>query len=260
MGVTGYVVLRDGTPVATTTTTGHTDGGLLAATTYSYTVRARDAAGNTSAASNALNVTTSANNTVTVYYRKGFSTPHIHYRAAGGTWTTAPGLPMPAAELAGYAKSTINLGPATQLECVFNNGSGTWDNNGGQNYFIPAGIHTFDAGTITAGAPTPDTTPPPAPSGLVASSIASTSVSLAWNAVTDPSGIAGYRVHRDGAQVGSPASITFTDSGLAGGTTYSYTVDARDNAGNVSAASALLSVTTNAPGAAVTFHADATTV
>ena len=260
VGVTGYVVLRDGTPVATTTTTGHTDGGLLAATTYSYTVWARDAAGNTSAASNALNVATSANNTVTVYYRKGFSTPHIHYRPAGGTWTIAPGLPMPAAELAGYAKSTINLGPATQLECVFNNGSGTWDNNGGQNYFIPAGIHTFDAGTITAGAPTPDTTPPPAPSGLVASSIASTSVSLAWNAVTDPSGIAGYRVHRDGAQVGSPASITFTDSGLAGGTTYSYTVDARDNAGNVSAASALLSVTTNAPGAAVTFHAGATTV
>jgi hypothetical protein len=33
--------------------------------------------------------------------------------------------------LAGDAKHTVNLGSATQLECVLNKGSGTWDNNGG---------------------------------------------------------------------------------------------------------------------------------
>ena len=59
--VTGYQVLRGGTQVGTTTgATGFTDTGLSAATAYSYTVRAVDAAGNTSAASSAVTATTAA--------------------------------------------------------------------------------------------------------------------------------------------------------------------------------------------------------
>ncbi|GAA3293790.1 hypothetical protein GCM10020295_16630 [Streptomyces cinereospinus] len=60
VGVTGYDVYRDGTRVASTagTATTFTDTGLSAATAYAYTVRARDAAGNVSAASAALTVTT----------------------------------------------------------------------------------------------------------------------------------------------------------------------------------------------------------
>jgi chitodextrinase len=259
VGVTGYLIFRGGTQVGTSTTTSYTDSGLSANTAYSYTVRARDAAGNTSAPSAALSVTTSAGNSVTVYYKKGFATPYIHYRPAGGTWTTVPGVAMPNAEVAGYAKSTINLGSATQLECVFNNGSGTWDNNGGLNYFIPAGTHTFNAGTITAGAPSGDVSSPPAPTGLAVSSKTATSVSLTWNAVTDPSGITGYNVYRGGSLVGSPSTPGYTDTGLTTGTTYSYTVRARDAAGNLSAASAALSVTTNSTGATVTFNETAST-
>jgi chitodextrinase len=260
VGVTGYLIYRGGTQVGTSTTTSYTDSGLAASTTYSYTVRARDAAGNTSAASAALSVTTSAGNSVTVYYKKGFSTPYIHYRPAGGTWTTPPGVAMPNAEVAGYAKYTVNLGSATQLECDFNNGSGTWDNNGGLNYFIPAGTHTFNAGTITAGAPSGDVSSPAAPTGLTVSSKTATSVSLTWNAVTDPSGIDGYNVYRGGSLVGSPGSTSYTDTGLTAGTTYSYTVRARDTVGNLSAASAALSVTTNSTGATVTFNETASTV
>ncbi|HZH79626.1 MAG TPA: carbohydrate binding domain-containing protein [Archangium sp.] len=260
VAVTGYLVFRNGTQVGTPTSTSYTDSGLAASTAYSYTVKARDAAGNTSAASTALAVTTSAGNSVTVYYKKGFATPYIHYRPAGGTWTTSPGVAMPAAEVAGYAKSTLSLGSATQLECVFNNGSGTWDNNGGLNYFIPAGTHTFNAGAITAGAPSADTTAPSVPSGLTVSSKTATSVSLAWTASTDASGIAGYDVYRGGSLVGSPSSASYTDTGLTVGTAYSYTVRARDTAGNVSAQSTALSVTTSTSGATVTFNETASTV
>lgn len=58
-GVVGYDVYRDGAKVASPSATTFTDVGLAAGRTYSYRVRARDAAGNTSEASSALSVTTS---------------------------------------------------------------------------------------------------------------------------------------------------------------------------------------------------------
>ncbi|WP_083957779.1 cellulase family glycosylhydrolase [Herbidospora mongoliensis] len=58
VAVTGYEVLRNGTQVATATGTTHTDTGLTASTSYQYTVRARDAAGNRSATSSAITVQT----------------------------------------------------------------------------------------------------------------------------------------------------------------------------------------------------------
>jgi len=58
VGVTGYQVLRNGTVVGSPTTTSFTDSGLTASTTYNYTVRALDAAGNQSDPSTALAVTT----------------------------------------------------------------------------------------------------------------------------------------------------------------------------------------------------------
>lgn len=54
VGVTGYVVRRDGASVGTTASTTWTDTGLLAGRSYRYTVSARDAAGNESAASIAV--------------------------------------------------------------------------------------------------------------------------------------------------------------------------------------------------------------
>ncbi len=58
-GVAGYEVFKDGTSIGTTTTTSMSVTGLSLGTTYSMTVRARDAVPNWSEQSTALNVTTS---------------------------------------------------------------------------------------------------------------------------------------------------------------------------------------------------------
>ena len=60
-GVTGYQVLRNGSPLpGTVTGLSYTDTGLTAATAYTYTVRALDAAGNTGNPSGSLTVSTLA--------------------------------------------------------------------------------------------------------------------------------------------------------------------------------------------------------
>src|SRR5213076_3070428 len=58
VGVTGYRVFRDGTQIATTSTTFFSNTGLSPSTTYFYTVAAVDAAGNASARSSPASATT----------------------------------------------------------------------------------------------------------------------------------------------------------------------------------------------------------
>ncbi len=57
-GVSGYQVFRNGTLVGTTGLPAYSDSGLAAATQYSYTVKAYDAAGNVSTASNTATAST----------------------------------------------------------------------------------------------------------------------------------------------------------------------------------------------------------
>ncbi|MEU6284459.1 endo alpha-1,4 polygalactosaminidase [Streptomyces sp. NPDC047028] len=60
VAVTGYDVYRGGQKVGTAAGTSYTDGGLTASTTYQYYVKARDAAGNTSAASDTVSKATTS--------------------------------------------------------------------------------------------------------------------------------------------------------------------------------------------------------
>jgi chitinase len=103
-------------------------------------------------------------------------------------------------------------------------------------------------GLACAGGGGGDTTPPTVPGTLSSPSKTSTSVSLAWGASTDSggSGLAGYRVFRGSTQIAQITGTTYTDTGRTPSTTYTYTVRAYDNAGNQSAASNQISVTTNA--------------
>jgi endonuclease I len=58
VGVTGYDVYRNGTYLSTTANTSFSVTGLTASTSYSFYVKAKDAAGNTSGSSNTINITT----------------------------------------------------------------------------------------------------------------------------------------------------------------------------------------------------------
>jgi hypothetical protein len=60
VGVAGYDILRDGTQIATSSTTTYKDLSVSPSRTYNYTVKAFDAAGNVSPASNTAPVTTPA--------------------------------------------------------------------------------------------------------------------------------------------------------------------------------------------------------
>jgi chitodextrinase len=60
VAVTGYQILRNGTSYQTSTTNSATITGLSASTTYSFTIKAYDAAGNYSTASGAASVTTTS--------------------------------------------------------------------------------------------------------------------------------------------------------------------------------------------------------
>jgi chitodextrinase len=91
-----------------------------------------------------------------------------------------------------------------------------------------------------------DTLAPSTPTGLVASALAPTLLTLSWTASVDNVAVAGYRVYRNGVLVASPVIPTAAISGLVANTQYSFTVSAFDAAGNASPQSAPLSVTTPA--------------
>src|SRR5206468_3922507 len=99
----------------------------------------------------------------------------------------------------------------------------------------------------TASVSVADTTPPSTPTGLTAAVAGSSNPSganLSWSASTDNVGVTGYIVRRNGVQVATPATTSFADTGLSAATTYTYTVAARDAAGNSSPNSTSVSVTT----------------
>lgn len=93
-----------------------------------------------------------------------------------------------------------------------------------------------------------DTQAPTAPGGLTSTGKTSSSVSLSWNAATDDVGVTGYDVYSGSAKVLTVSGTSATVSGLSASTGYTFTVRARDAAGNTSAASNSVSVTTNAGG------------
>lgn len=93
-----------------------------------------------------------------------------------------------------------------------------------------------------------DTQAPTAPTGLAASNVTQTTLTLNWNASTDNVGVTGYDVYQGATNIGTVTSTSANVTGLAAGTSYTFTVRAKDAAGNVSAASNAVNVTTQSDG------------
>jgi len=91
-----------------------------------------------------------------------------------------------------------------------------------------------------------DTQVPSAPTNLTTSALTQSSVSLNWTASTDNVGVTGYDVFRNGAKINSSlvTTTTYAVTGLNASTAYQFYVQAKDAAGNTSANSNVVSVTT----------------
>jgi chitodextrinase len=152
VAVTGYDVYQGTTLKATVTGTTYAVSGLTAATAYDFSVKAKDAAGNISAASNVASVTTLA--------------------------------------------------------------------------------------------PVADTTAPTAPTTLVASGTTTTSTNLSWTASTDNVGVTGYDVYQGATLKATVTTTTYSVTGLTAATAYNFSIKAKDAAGNISASSNVVNVTT----------------
>jgi uncharacterized repeat protein (TIGR03806 family) len=248
-GLAGYRVLRNGVQIASgITSTVYADNAVAPSTSYSYTVRAIDGAGNVSADSNTAQATTGAD-TVAPSAPTGLAASALSSTSIRLTWNASSdsggsglagyrvfrGGTQIATGVAGTTYTDGTLTPNTSYSYTVRALDGAGNVSGASNA----------ASTTTSG----DTTAPPAPAALSATASGSTQINLAWNAVTDTggSGLAGYRVLRGGVQIANNVvGTTYSDSGLTASTTYQYTVRAFDNAGNVSGSSNTASATTAA--------------
>ncbi|MDF2716843.1 MAG: hypothetical protein K0R28_3768, partial [Paenibacillus sp.] len=91
-----------------------------------------------------------------------------------------------------------------------------------------------------------DTAGPTAPSGLDGHARSASRVTLSWEPSSDNVSVKGYKVYRDGEEIKdlSGVYLSFLDTEAAGQTTYSYSVKAYDDAGNLSEMSSSVEVTT----------------
>ncbi len=320
VAVTGYDVYRNGSFLASSNTTSYTATGLMAGTTYTFAVLAKDAAGNTSALSSSVQATTSGtggggtatelffseyvegssnNKAFEIANFTGSSVDLSAYSVkkqtnGAGSWTSgyaltgslANGNVYVVANSSASSAVTSNANATTgnssltfngndpiglfknnvliDIIGTFNGGSanfaqnttlrrkstvsspntvyttGEWDSLA-TDTFAGLGTHTIDGGT-----PPADTTAPSVPGSLTASSIAETSLTLSWSASTDNVGVVGYDVFRGSTSLGTVTGTSTMVTGLTADTAYTFSVRAKDAAGNTSAA-ATVNATTAAP-------------
>ncbi len=240
-GMGGYYVYRNGAQVATVPTgTTYTDSGLTDGRSFSYTVAAFDAAGNTSLPSGAVTA----------------STPDVH----------APSIPI-GVKVTAVAYNQVSLAWSAATDNVAVNGyhvyrgstliatlAGTvltyQDKSVATKTTYTYAVDAFDSAantsakssTVTATTPAaPDSTPPSTPTGL-AGSLKSGAVNLTWKAATDNVKVTGYIVYRGGTKLASVTTLNYTDATVRQGSSYQYYVTAVDAAGNASGASTSVTV------------------
>ncbi|MEU5093347.1 glycoside hydrolase family 18 protein [Streptomyces sp. NPDC020996] len=133
--------------------------------------------------------------------------------------------------------TTFTTGSSTTSVTVYTHG---WY---GQAAYYADDVSVY--GPDGGGGSDPAPTVPAAPGGLAVSGTTSSSVSLAWNAV---SGATGYNVYRDGTKVTAVTGTSATVTGLAAATSYSFQVTATNAAGESAKSGAVTGTTAASTG------------
>jgi chitodextrinase len=253
-GVTAYQVWRDEVPVASVGVTSYTDSALTPSTAYSYKVAAVDAAGNQSVFSDSAIVTTNANS-APVWSDPGAQALTVsegYSLDLASLVSDADGDPIEITLSSGTPPSGLTFN--TQSSVL----SGTPDTVQTVNLTFSAsdGIAAPVDLVVQFVALNADTTAPSVPTGLAGVGTGGERIELTWNASTDPtvtdartSGVSAYKVYRDSAlRVTLGNVLAYSDTSVAADTNYSYTVSAVDAAGNESAQSDTVVVSTAAFG------------
>ncbi|WP_297815428.1 endonuclease [uncultured Polaribacter sp.] len=314
--VTGYAIFNGTTQVSTTLNTNFTVSNLMAGTSYSFYVKAFDAAANVSSISNAVSITTTSNETgsgtatellISEYIEGSSNNKAIEIANftgvtvdlaaysikkatnGGGTFSSTLTLTGNLAngqvyviahssatatilnvanltnngvmsfngndamglfkndvliDLIGDASNSSNFAQNVTLQrkssvtSPNNSYSATEWNSFSTDTFNGLGNHSIDGGT------TSDTEAPSSPANLVASNILQNMVDLNWSAATDDTAVTGYDVYQNGVKITTVTNTTYTVSGLADNTAYSFSITAFDAAANVSSASNTVFITT----------------
>ncbi len=225
--IEGYRVYRDGSPVAFTSDTNYRDTGLAAFTTYEYHVRTVGEDEDQSAPSNVVNVTTLDGSPPTA--PANLVATAVDAGRIDLTWSASEDPESGVANYRVYRDGSV----------VGTSGSTSFQDEG----LSPATAYEYRVSAVNgddlvselsdpASATTLDGTEPSAPTDLNATAVATDAIDLTWSPSADPeSGIASYRVFRDGAEVGTSAVTSFQDAGLAPNTEYEYRVSAVNGEG-----------------------------
>ncbi len=322
VGVTEYEIFQDGTSIGISPTNSFSVTALSAETAYSFTIVAKDAAGNVSSASSAINVTTTATPACaginSFPYSESFesgigvwvqeTSDDIDWTVNSGSTPSSSTGPSEASDGTNYiyteassngtgfpnktallTSPCVDLGTNPNAEISFDyhmfgtdigtfelrvstddgiNWTSIWSLNGAQgNTWNTQSIDlsSYNGAVIklqyrgVTGSSyrgdiaidnvriisvIPDTQAPSVPTNLIASAIANTTVDLSWDAATDDRGVVGYDIFQDGVLLDTATDTNYSVSGLTADTAYSFTVTAKDAAGNVSASSNAANVTT----------------
>lgn len=264
VGVTGYRVERcqgagcaSFAQIATPAGTVYSDTALTAGTSYSYRVRATDAAANLSSYSNTATATTTAD-TEPPTAPSNLTATAVNSSQMTLSWTGS----TDESGLHGYSIercitascSFIEISPYT-TSTIFNDAG--LSAGEGYSYRVRASdsVGNLSAYSNIASASTPpeDTQAPTTPTNLAASEAGGTKINVSWSASTDDIAVTAYLVERcqgngcaSFTQIASTGGVAYSDAGLSAGSSYTYRVRATDAAGNLSSYSAQTTASTPA--------------
>lgn len=235
VGVVGYYISRNGVRILTTspvTSGSYTDNGLASGATYRYSVQAYDATGN-------LSDSTSISAT-TIFDITPPSIPQGITAIATSPSTIALTWQPSSDNISVTGYYVYRNGTLISQVATVSYNDASLSPQGTYQYTIAAydeagNVSAKSFPPVIATTPAPDTTTPSIPKDISGAALSTSATLLTWSPSTDNVGVAGYYIYRNGGQIATTASSSYTDTGLTANTTYEYGVSAYDKANNISA-------------------------